>query len=184
MDTLKIVITMIVAIIAIVSYGFLFINFLLNHVKNLKQLKIEKFIKDYKKFLVNNNVFESYSDVEKFFTQGSCYLFARIIKEQFPEVKFMINNSLQHCKVRYGNRTFDINGSCSYFLDKTFRKAKDSDIKYMEERFGYIKYPYNMSKKDFEKSFLEDTLKNFNNNTKCSWSYIKVNKDIGISILS
>jgi hypothetical protein len=47
----------------------------------------------------------------------------------------------------------------------------------MEDNYGFRNYPNGISQEAFEKDFLENSLKAFDNNTACPWTGIGVKYD-------
>lgn len=135
------------------------LNYLKKNKRN-KTIEIEEFIEKYKILSLKNNIFKNEDDLIYFFTRGGCYIFARLLKKQFPYVKISINKEKTHSGVIYNNYFFDIFGKHSIYKDN-FKIANKKDLKYMKDTFGFIKYPSD----DFEKIFIEDCFNgiNFNN---------------------
>lgn len=157
--------TIIISIYSIYSFFELY--------KNRKRKRIDRFIKDYKNFLVNKRVFKNQKAVEFFFTNGGCYLFAQILQDKFSNTKLMINKDKNHCKVLYEDYLFDIYGGILKTLDnETYEEVTIKDILYIKECFGFNNYPYNMTRIEFDTSFKKETLFSFKNNCSCYWKNI------------
>ena len=58
-----------------------------------KSFEILDFINDYKNYLLSKEIFLCEEDMIYFFTMGGCYIFARILMAEFPEVKLMIDKN-------------------------------------------------------------------------------------------
>ena len=132
-----------------------------NEQKVKKSLEIAEFIDNYKEFLLKEKIFESIDDIEYFFTMGGCFIFARILMSEFPEAKLLINNRKSHCKVRYYDKNYDIDGFKYKRIDTNFKLAKKEDVEYMKENFGFKSYCTKgqpQTREDFDNSFIAETI--------------------------
>lgn len=139
--------------------------------KKIKESEIETFIKEYKDFLISENIFNNYEEIEEFFTMGGCYIFARILQKQF-NFPIAINNKKNHCGMYIRKSIFE-----KYFFDITgyktnstygFNVANRKDIKHIKECFGFQKLS-----KEGELSFINETYENFKKNKHCNKNNIK-----------
>lgn len=71
-------------------------------------------------------------DAKKFFLQGGCYEFAKIIKA-YIKCQIVINTDNTHCAVLYDGKIYDASNEID---SKSFNIASKEDIKYIEERMG------------------------------------------------
>ena len=129
--------------------------------KILKENQVETFIKEYKKFLLDEKIFTTKDDIEYFFTMGGCYIFARILKKEYPNAKILINDSKTHCKIGLKNKNYDIRGSVFKKFNNNFHEASEDDIKYMTNSFGFNSYTLNnkqYTSKEFDELFMSETL--------------------------
>lgn len=152
-----------------------------------KQQEITLYIYNLRVFLMKYNIFETYDDMEYFFTMGGCYIFARILQRKF-KLPIAISHYRNHCGIylRTGllNKVFfDIFGpnTNTYY---GFNKCNSKDINYIEETFGFSFYP----NENFEEEFIEKILDAFEkdekptigplsfSSTKCTTRFDTINK--------
>lgn len=122
---------------------------------------MEKFIE----FIIDLTNDELYDFVEGdsqiFFLRGGCYEFAKILKRYVSECKIVINKDSEHCGVLYRNKVYDANGIVRDSSE--FKIASQSDIDYMEDRFGIPEKRYISGNKKIS-DFIIDEIANCNIN--------------------
>lgn len=141
-----------------------------------KSFEILDFINDYKNYLLSKEIFLCEEDMIYFFTMGGCYIFARILIAEFPEVKLMIDKNKYHCKVKYYNKNYDIYGFEYSFKDTSFKRASRRNLKYIKNHFSFSNYNGTNIKKNinhFENSFITETRLNFHFNNLAPLKEIK-----------
>lgn len=125
--------------------------------------KVVTYINDLRKYLFDYKVFETYDEMEYFFTMGGCYIFYRILRNKFG-LPIAISGDRCHCGgyLRIGlakKMFFDINGvrtNSTY----NFQKADKDDINHIKSRFGFKNYPC----EGFEEFFIDNIFHCFEEN--------------------
>lgn len=125
-----------------------------------KQQEITLYIYNLRVFLMKYNVFETYEDMEYFFTMGGCYIFAKILQRKF-KLPIAISHQRNHCgmylRTSFLNKVFfDIFGpkTNTYY---GFEKCNLKNLLYIKEHFGFHHYP----KDNFEEYFVNTILDAF-----------------------
>lgn len=143
----------------------------------MPRLKIEQFIHNFKMMYLTVT-FESPEDIknftwtnestekrlrpiERFYTQGMCYWFAKILKEVYPEGEIWYNYDKGHVVFKYNNDFYDITGvvkltgryinfekilGCTTEVVDKFRQcyisSDDNDINKENDRIEKIAYTH------------------------------------------
>lgn len=91
--------------------------------------------------LTNDELYELVEgNAEIYFLQGGCFEFAKILKAYIKNLQIVISKNLDHCGVLYDGNIYDASGKVEN--KNIFNKASQTDLKYMEERFGIPEKQY------------------------------------------
>lgn len=101
----------------------------------MKSYSIDKFIEFVIDLVNEDPIFmEREIDSTYYFMHGGCYELYKIVKNYFPQVQCMIENSFEHCAIGYEGKIFDATGIRQDVSN--FQVATEEDIEYMDNRFG------------------------------------------------
>ena len=118
-----------------------------------------------KNILSDNNKF-----IVRKYTQGKCYIFAKIIEIIIPETKLYLSKELEHCIFYINGKYYDANGIVPKNTIQYYKKFADDDI-YCLKNYNARNYQESIL---IIKNAVNEYLKiNYNNNT-----YIRLNKYI------